>query len=245
MSEADRSIRVEAAELCYGRADTGTHALRGVSLQALPGEVLMIRGPSGSGKTTLLQLMGALKTPDKGMVSICGETTSGCSAAALRSLRLRRIGFVFQFFNLFPTLSAWENVAIPLDIRGVPRQDSERAARAMLDEVGLGDRADFKPGQLSGGQRQRVAVARALMNEPDVILADEPTAALDGVNGAIVIAALRRLAHRKGRVVVVVSHDQRLQDQVDRCITIEDGLVVAAPAPPASSSPRRVSESIG
>lgn len=242
MSSGDRAVRVEAAQLWYGAAETGTHALRGVSLVAKAGEVLMIRGPSGSGKTTLLQLMGALKTPGQGDVSICGETTTGCSAAALRNLRLRRIGFVFQFFNLFPTLSAWENVAIPLDIKGVPPRDSERAARAMLDEVGLSDRADFKPGQLSGGQRQRVAVARALMNEPDVILADEPTAALDGANGAIVVAALRRLAHEKGRVVVVVSHDQRLHDQVDRSITIEDGLVVSSQAVSAGSSPRRVPE---
>lgn len=242
MSAIGRIVRVEAAQLRYGRGETGTHALRGVSVVARPGEVLMIRGPSGSGKTTLLQLMGALKTPDQGSVSICGETTSGCSNAALRSLRLRRIGFVFQFFNLFPTLSAWENVAIPLDIRGVPTRDAERAARAMLDEVGLGDRADFKPGQLSGGQRQRVAVARALMNEPDVILADEPTAALDGVNGAMVVAALRRLAHDKGRVVVIVSHDQRLHDQVDRSITIEDGLVVSSHASPAGPIPGRVPE---
>ncbi|MFN3670809.1 MAG: ABC transporter ATP-binding protein [Bosea sp. (in: a-proteobacteria)] len=242
MSGSDRSVRVEAAQLWYGKAETGAHALRGVSVVARPGEVLMIRGPSGSGKTTLLQLMGALKTPDLGRVSICGESTSGASAAALRQLRLRRIGFIFQFFNLFPTLSAWENVAIPLDIRGVERRESERAARAMLDEVGLSDRAEFKPGQLSGGQRQRVAVARALMNEPDIILADEPTAALDGVNGAIVVAALRRLAHERGRVVVVVSHDQRLHDQVDRAVTIEDGLVVGSHAVAAGSSARPLPE---
>ncbi len=136
------------------------------------------------------------------------------------------IGFIFQFFNLLPTLSAWENVAIPLDIQGTALAEAEIKARAMLDEVGLSDRANHKPAQLSGGQRQRVAVARALMNEPDVILADEPTAALDGTNGAIVVGALRRLAHEKGRVVVIVSHDQRLEDQVDRSVTIEDGRVV-------------------
>ena len=226
MSSQSRAIHVEDAHLWYGKGEAGTHALRGVTITAEPGEVLMIKGPSGSGKTTLLQLMGALKTPDRGQVSICGESTHGASASVLRSMRLRRIGFVFQFFNLFPTLSAWENVAIPLDIKGVSLAEAETRARAMLDEVGLADRADHKPGQLSGGQRQRVAVARALMNEPDIILADEPTAALDSTNGAIVVAALRRLAHDKGRVVVVVSHDQRLEDQVDRLITIEDGLVV-------------------
>lgn len=226
MSAESRAIRVEDAHLWYGKGEAGTYALRGVTVIAQPGEILMIKGPSGSGKTTLLQLMGALKTPDRGLVSICGDSTEGASASELRDIRLRRIGFVFQFFNLFPTLSAWENVAIPLDIKGVKLRDAEERARAMLDEVGLSDRADHKPGQLSGGQRQRVAVARALMNEPDVILADEPTAALDGANGTIVVGALRRLAHEKGRVVVVVSHDQRLEDQVDRSITIEDGLVV-------------------
>ncbi len=226
MNSPANAIRVEDAHLWYGKGEATTYALRGVTVVAEPGEILMIKGPSGSGKTTLLQLMGALKTPDKGEVSICGESTTGANAAGLRAIRLRRIGFVFQFFNLFPTLSAWENVAIPLDIKGMDLDLAEQKARTMLEEVGLADRADHKPGQLSGGQRQRVAVARALMNEPDVILADEPTAALDGTNGAIVVGALRRLAHEKRRIVVVVSHDQRLEDQVDRSITIEDGLVV-------------------
>ncbi len=226
MNRQAEPVRVEDAHLWYGKGEAATYALRGVTVVAEPGEILMVKGPSGSGKTTLLQLMGALKTPDKGIVSVCGDSTVGATASELRTIRLRRIGFVFQFFNLFPTLSAWENVAIPLDIKGMDIVEAEAKARAMLDEVGLSDRADHKPGQLSGGQRQRVAVARALMNEPDVILADEPTAALDGTNGAIVVGALRRLAHEKGRVVVVVSHDQRLEDKVDRAVTIEDGLVV-------------------
>ncbi|SIR31955.1 putative ABC transport system ATP-binding protein [Rhizobium sp. RU20A] len=236
MTGFDRAIRVENAQLWYGKGETGTHALRGVSLVAQPGEVLMVRGPSGSGKTTLLQLMGALKVPDKGRVTICGETTEGASSAELRRLRLKRIGFVFQFFNLFPTLTAWENVAIPLDIRGVDRRTAERQARDLLAEVGLADRAHHKPGQLSGGQRQRVAVARALMNEPDVILADEPTAALDGVTGALVVEAFRRLAREQDRVVVLVSHDQRVENLVDRSITIEDGLVVSEAGPVHAAS---------
>ena len=226
MSAPATRVDVENAHLRYGDAVTGTYALRGVSLQARGGEVLMIRGPSGSGKTTLLQLMGALKTPDAGQVAICGETTQGLSQTRLRALRLRRIGFIFQFFNLFPTLTALENVAVPLDLYGVTGGEAYARARAALEELGLGDRADHKPGQLSGGQRQRIAVARALVNDPDVILADEPTAALDGDNGALVMAALRRLAHEKGRIVVVVSHDQRLEDKVDRHVTVEEGLVV-------------------
>ncbi|KQT68978.1 MULTISPECIES: ABC transporter ATP-binding protein [unclassified Aureimonas] len=230
-----RSVVVEGAHLRYGKGETGTYALRGVSLCAQGGEVLMIRGPSGSGKTTLLQLMGAMKVPDQGSVRICGDATTGAKAPALRRLRLARIGFVFQFFNLFPTLSAWENVAVPLDLIGYGRAKAEARARALLGELGLADRADHKPGQLSGGQRQRVAVARALAHDPAVILADEPTAALDGQSGGAVVELLRRLAHEEGRVVVIVSHDQRLMDKVDRHVTIEDGLVVGDdPARPHS-----------
>jgi putative ABC transport system ATP-binding protein len=237
MSEAARFVEVEGAHLRYGDAQTGTYALRGVSVRANAGEVLLIRGPSGSGKTTLLQLMGALKTPDQGRVAICGETTDGLNQTGLRALRLKRVGFIFQFFNLFPTLTAQENVAIPLDLYGLDRATAATRAHAMLEEFGLGDRAGDKPGQLSGGQRQRVAVARALVNDPDLILADEPTAALDAENGALVLGALRRLAHERGRVVVVVSHDQRLEDKVDRQVTIEDGLVVGETDGPALLRP--------
>ena len=235
MTESARQIMVEDAHLRYGDAETGTYALRGVSFMAEAGEVLMIRGPSGSGKTTALQLMGALKTPDAGQVTICGMPTDGLAQAELRAIRLQRIGFVFQFFNLFPTLTAWENVVVPLDLAGVTGSEAERRARALLDELGLTARADAKPGQLSGGQRQRVAIARALVNDPDIILADEPTAALDGESGAIVIGALQRLAHEKGRVVVIVSHDQRLEDKVDRFLTVEDGLIVGGGIPAGRS----------
>lgn len=227
-------MAVENAHLRYGDAETGTYALRGVSAKARAGEVLLIKGPSGSGKTTLLQLMGALKRPDQGRVTICGETTDGAKAGELRSIRLRRIGFVFQFFNLFPTLTAWENVAIPLDLAGVDRVEARRRSHAVLEELGLAEKAAVTPGRLSGGQRQRVAVARALVNDPDVILADEPTAALDAENGALVVAALRRLAHERDRIVVVVSHDQRLEDRVDRSITIQDGLVAETTIAPRS-----------
>ena len=207
----------------YGKGESQTHALRGLSMSCLPGEVLLVRGPSGSGKTTLLQIMGALKTPDKGQVAICGVSTQGMKPSALRLLRLSRVGFVFQFFNLFPTLNAWENVALPLDVFGVSRSNAEKRAKQLLDEVGLSDRTQHRPHQLSGGQRQRVAIARALSNDPEVILADEPTAALDSENGLLVMKMLRKLAHEKGRAVVIVSHDQRVESMVDRAITVEDG----------------------
>ncbi len=202
--------------------------------------MLLIRGPSGSGKTTLLQLMGALKTPDRGRVVICGEPTAGLGQRQLRALRLSRIGFVFQFFNLFPTLSAWENVALPLDLVGRSRKAAEDRARELLAGLGLSDRADHRPSQLSGGQRQRVAVARALAANPAVILADEPTAALDGASGMMVVDTLRTLAHREGRIVVLVSHDQRLMEKADREIVVEDGRIVSERTAPAPSAPREM-----
>lgn len=240
MSGSHQSLIVEDAALTYGKGEAATPALRGVSLVARPGEVLLIRGPSGSGKTTLLQLMGALKTPDRGRVSICGEPTAGLGQRQLRGIRLSKIGFVFQFFNLFPTLSAWENVALPLDLVGRSRPAAEARARELLDRLGLADRADHRPGQLSGGQRQRVAVARALAHDPAVILADEPTAALDGVSGQAVVDTLRTLARREGRIVVLVSHDQRLMDKADREITIEDGRIVSERTAETAPSPGEV-----
>lgn len=233
---AQGGVTVQNTSMRYGQGDTLVHALRGVTLSANPGEVLMIRGPSGSGKTTLLQLMGALKTPTEGEVRICGQATGGLSARQLKEVRLRNIGFVFQFFNLFPTLKAWENVAVPLDLIGVRGSAAEQRCRRLLDELGLGERADFMPQKLSGGQRQRVAIARALAHDPPVVLADEPTAALDGEAGAIVTDLLCRLARQEGRVVVIVTHDARVEPYVDRIATIQDGrLLEDVPASRASA----------
>ena len=226
MIQTPESLIVEDAVLTYGKGEFATPALRGVSLTAKPGEVLLIRGPSGSGKTTLLQLMGAMKEPDKGSVSICGTPTTGLSQKRLRAMRLNRIGFVFQFFNLLSSLRAWENIAAPLDIIGMDRGAAEKRAKALLADFGLADRADHFPRQLSGGQRQRLAVARAIAHDQPVILADEPTAALDTENGQAVAQILRDLAVKEGRIVVLVSHDHRLEPMVDREITIEDGRVV-------------------
>jgi putative ABC transport system ATP-binding protein len=226
MSNSAQIVRLQNAHVIYGKGAAATHALRGVSLEARAGEVLMIRGPSGSGKTTLLQLMGALKIPDQGAVSLCGQKTTGLSQSALRKLRLHRVGFVFQFFNLLSSLSAWENVAVSLDLQKIKRPQAEQRARELLDQMGLTDRADYKPNEMSGGQRQRVAIARALAHNPTVILADEPTAALDSESGAFIVKSLQKLAHDQNRIVVIVSHDERLLGQADRTITVEDGLLV-------------------
>ncbi|TGE01246.1 ABC transporter ATP-binding protein [Methylobacterium nonmethylotrophicum] len=210
----------------YGEGPTAVEALRGVSLDVEAGEVLMIRGPSGSGKTTLLQLLGALKAPSDGALTLFGTRVDGLPAAALRAIRVRRIGFVFQSYNLFPTLRAWENVAVSLDLQGVPRAAAQVQARRLLADLGLAERADFYPAKLSGGQRQRVAIARALAHDPTLILCDEPTAALDWTSGRMVTDCLRSLAHDQGRAVVIVSHDARIEPLVDRIVTIEDGLMI-------------------
>ena len=221
-----RLIRARDLHMRYGEGSTAVAALRGVSLDVMAGEILMVSGPSGSGKTTLLQLFGALKQPTSGQLSLYDVRIDGLSVEELRRIRMETIGFVFQAYNLFPTLRAWENVAIPLDLLGWDRSAAEARARRLLDDLGMASRADFFPAKLSGGQRQRVAIARALAHDPAVILADEPTAALDRDSGALVTGQLRALAHDQGRAVVVVSHDARLQPLVDRIVTIEDGLLV-------------------
>ena len=188
-----------------------------------------------------------MKPPTAGRLSLYDVRIDGLSVEELRRIRIETIGFVFQSYHLFPTLKAWENVAIPLDLLGWDRTAAEDRARRLLDGLGMAPRADFFPAKLSGGQRQRVAIARALAHDPAVILADEPTAALDRESGALVTDCLRVLAHDQGRAVVVVSHDSRLEPLVDRIVTIEDGLLVgdtpsparALRAPPAQNHRRR------
>lgn len=218
-------VEIAGARMVYGTGEAEVHALKGVSLDVRPGEILMLVGPSGSGKTTLLQVAGALLSPTAGTVRLAGERVDGLSQEELGRRRLRHFGFVFQHYNLFPALTAAENVAIALDLKGVPAAGRDAAALAALDRVGLVDRAGHFPGQLSGGQKQRVAIARALAGEPDAILADEPTAALDSASGKRVVALLHDLAKAQGRAVVLVTHDPRIVDAADRIVHIEDGLI--------------------
>ena len=222
----DCIVQARDLEMRHGSGALAVHALRGVSLDVFAGEVLLVRGPSGSGKTTLLQLMGALQRPSAGTLSIEGRRIDGLSPDVLRGIRLAKVGFVFQAYNIFPTLRAWENVAVALDLMGWDRSDAEKRARSLLHGLGMSPRADFFPATLSGGERQRIAIARALAHDPPIILADEPTAALDGEAGATVTRLLRDLAHDHRRAVVVVSHDARLEPHVDRIVTIEDGRLV-------------------
>ncbi len=207
----------------YGEGPTAVHALRGVDLDVRAGEVLLMMGPSGSGKTTMLSVIGGILKATSGSVRIAGTEIVGLPERALPEIRLRHVGFVFQGFNLFPALTAVENVALALDLRGIGGRDAMRRAHEALESVGLADRAHGKPADLSGGQKQRVAIARALVGQPTVVLADEPTAALDHASGTLVLDLLRRVATEQGRAVVLVTHDPRTLAYANRIVHIEDG----------------------
>jgi putative ABC transport system ATP-binding protein len=229
------AIAVRQLKKTYAEGTTGTLALRGVDLDAHAGELLMLVGPSGSGKTTLLSIMGCILTATSGSVRVAGREVAGLREKDLPALRLQHIGFVFQGFNLFPTLTASENVELMLDLKGVSSSAAKRRAAELLDQVGLdGKHASF-PADLSGGQKQRVAIARALAGDPQIILADEPTAALDSHTGRTVMEMMSELAHQRGRAVVIVTHDSRVMDFADRIVKIEDGAI--APAEEAASVP--------
>ncbi|MCW5604538.1 MAG: ABC transporter ATP-binding protein [Burkholderiales bacterium] len=200
-------------------------ALRGVSMDIGRGEFMAVMGPSGSGKSTFMNLLGCLDTPGSGEYLLAGERVSGLDRDALAAIRNRRIGFVFQSFNLLPRTPALENIALPLLYCGVPAEERERRAAARLAEVGLAERGHHHPAQLSGGQQQRVAIARALVNDPVLILADEPTGALDTLTSCEVMALLQQLnAH--GMTVVLVTHERDIAEFAKRVITFRDGAVV-------------------
>ena len=201
------------------------HALDGVDLDVHRGELVLLMGPSGSGKTTLLSIMGCILRPSGGTVRILGRDITGLRERDLPRVRLEHIGFVFQGFNLFPTLTAKANVALALDLKGVPRRDAGRRAAELLEQVGLGHKRDAYPADLSGGQKQRVAIARAIAGDPPIVLADEPTAALDTTSGHTVMGLLQTLARERDRAVVIVSHDNRMLGYADRIVHLEDGRI--------------------
>jgi putative ABC transport system ATP-binding protein len=212
-------------------------ALKGVDLELRPGELTLLMGPSGSGKTTLLSILGCILTPTEGQLSIAGRSTEGLNAEGLAALRKRHVGFVFQSYNLFPTLTAVENIMLALHVRGVLK-NREEIAVAALEGVGLGPRMRAFPGQMSGGEKQRVAIARALAGSPSVILADEPTAALDSENGKGVMELLAEVAQDTSRAVLAVTHDHRTLAYADRVIRIEDGLIAGEDRPDRSAHER-------
>jgi len=218
-------IRVEQLAKNYRLGDTDVPALRGVSLEIAHGAFVAVMGPSGSGKSTFMNLLGCLDLPSDGHYQLDGEEVSRLSDDALAALRNRRIGFVFQHFNLLPRTSALDNVALPLLYRGLPVAERHARAAQRLRQVGLGDRLDHHPAQLSGGQQQRVAIARALVGDPALVLADEPTGALDSRTGIEIMVLLQQL-NREGITIVLVTHEHDIAAYADRIIHFRDGRVV-------------------
>jgi putative ABC transport system ATP-binding protein len=221
------SVVLEARDIVkeLGQGANKVRALKGVSLTLHAGEMTLLMGPSGSGKTTLLSILGCILAPTAGTLEIAGNRVDGLGPEALADLRRRYIGFVFQSYNLFPTLTALENVRIALDVRRESKSETIAKAETALRQVGLGSKLGSFPSNLSGGEQQRVAVARALAGSPAVILADEPTAALDSENGQAVMALLAEIAQDKGRAVLAVTHDPRTLAYADRVVRIEDGRI--------------------
>ncbi|RUP39680.1 MAG: ABC transporter ATP-binding protein [Gordonia sp. (in: high G+C Gram-positive bacteria)] len=211
----------------YAFGDTAVRALDGVDLDLAGGRFVSIVGPSGAGKSTLLHILGALDQPTAGEIVVDGVPLTGLDDAAASEFRRRRVGFIFQFFNLVPTMSAWENVALPRLLDNQSLRKAKPEAVALLERVGLGDRIDHRPNELSGGQMQRVAIARSLIMDPAIVLADEPTGNLDSRTGRDVLDLLATLAHdRPDRLVVMVTHDANAAAATDQIITVRDGRVV-------------------
>ena len=231
MSErAPVAIDVRAVTKTYKMGDIDVHALRGVSFTIEAGDYVAIMGPSGSGKSTLMNLLGCLDRPSTGTYRLDGTDVGTLDDKALAKIRLRRLGFVFQGFNLLARTSALKNVALPLFYAGLSPRKREAAAAQRLDEVGLADRATHRPNELSGGQQQRVAIARALVNDPAVLLADEPTGNLDSQTSEEIMGLFREL-NARGRTIVMVSHDAEIARHAKRTIRLKDGLVLSDERP--------------
>lgn len=223
---SDPILTAQSVTKVLGSGVGQVHALKDVSLNLRGGELTILMGPSGSGKTTLLSVLGCMLTPTAGTIYVCGNSTDGADAEKLAALRREHIGFVFQSYHLFPTLTAAENVQLALDVRGQRGRNARSRAYEALARVGLAHKIPSYPAELSGGEQQRVAIARAIASDPSAILADEPTAALDGANGQSILSILAAIARDSNRTVLVVTHDSRLVPFASRIITIEDGRLV-------------------
>jgi putative ABC transport system ATP-binding protein len=223
---SDRVLAVDDVTKVFEEGRQRVEVLKGITMQLAAGEVVALEGPSGSGKTTLLSIVGCILTPTAGEVEVAGARVRRGDEASLREVRRRSIGFVFQQYNLFPALSALENVEYSLNVRGVRGRGARDEAQRVLERVGLGERLHFLPRDLSGGQKQRVAIARALAGRPPVLLADEPTANLDSAAGAQILDLFQELAKAEGRGLLVVTHDPKVRRIADRVVGIADGRLV-------------------
>ena len=226
MPPASTAVRATSITKGFGKGAARTMALKAADFEAPLGELQLIVGPSGCGKTTLLSIIAGTLVPDEGSVVVLGENLTKMSNGKVTDFRRRHIGFIFQQFNLIPTLTLVENASVPLLLNGISRSKAERAASAMLDQVGLAGRGKNYPRQLSGGQQQRVAIARALVHNPRLVICDEPTSALDRETGHSVMELLKDVARAPDRSVIVVTHDPRVYDFADRIAEMEDGRVL-------------------
>jgi putative ABC transport system ATP-binding protein len=213
-----------------GHGAAQVHALKEINISLRAGELTVLMGPSGSGKTTLLSVLGCMLTPTSGTVRVCGHATEGADAQALAKLRRDHVGFIFQSYHLFPTLTAADNIRLALDIRGTRGEDAKVRSRDALEKVGLAHKSASYPRELSGGEQQRVAIARAIVCNPSAILADEPTSVLDTSNGQAIMGILAEIAKDPAHGVLVVTHDSRMTSFADRVIHIEDGRLLATSA---------------
>jgi putative ABC transport system ATP-binding protein len=219
------SVKVENVEKTYLLGSTPVYALRNVSMSMEKGEFIALMGPSGSGKTTLLNLIGALDRPSKGKIYIDGKDLTTLSESDLTDLRRETIGFIFQFYNLIPVLSAFENVELPMLIAGLPKKEREKRVIQLLEMVGLAGRVNHRPDELSGGEQQRVTIARALVNRPSLVLADEPTGDLDSKTGMEVMRALLDTSKDQGATVIIVTHDPAVANLVQKVFVMRDGAI--------------------
>ena len=221
-----RAVVAKGVKMEFRSGADSTPILQGIDLEIPRGEIQLLMGPSGSGKTTLLSILAGILTPTSGTVCLLGQEITRMSKDELSRFRLKNIGFIFQGFNLFPALTAADNVEVALRMKGIRKNEARKQAKDLLMEVGLDNRMNHLPRDLSGGQKQRVAIARALADNPKLIMADEPTASLDSHSGHAVIELLRKLAKDNGRSVLIVTHDSRLMDVADRVAYLEDGKLV-------------------
>jgi putative ABC transport system ATP-binding protein len=224
----EQALETRELTKVYGEGETAVRALDGVSIEVAGGEMVAIMGPSGSGKSTLLHMLGALDTPSSGEILLAGQRYDGLHDAELTRLRRDKIGFVFQFFNLLPSLSAEENVLLPALIAGRRDDATRERARALLERVGLGARGHHLPSELSGGEQQRVSIARALLTEPEIVLADEPTGNLDTRSSAEVLSLLRELNQVEGQTLVIVTHEPAAAAVAGRVVFLRDGRIAGA-----------------
>lgn len=238
----DSLIHIRDLTKVYGAGDIQVHALRGVHLDLLPGEMVAVMGPSGSGKSTLMNIIGCLDRPSSGEYRLAGNNVGAMNDDQLAEVRNRHIGFIFQGFNLLPRQNAVQNVETPLIYRGIAGRERRRLALAALEQVGLGDRGHHKPAELSGGQAQRVAIARALVGTPSILLADEPTGALDQRTGLEILSLFQEL-HAQGATLVLVTHDEHVAAHCSRVVRLSDGRIVAdAPTPHPRSAREGLAE---